>query len=235
MTNSILLVHSPLVGPSSWTASAELLRARGFDVRVPDLTLVAQAPPPRWSVFVDAAVAGAVALDGEVVIAGHSGAGAFLPAIAARLESRVAALFFVDAVIPPSSGAHETPAKMRALLDEQTVDGRLRRWLEWWPDNVVRDLVPVAEDRRALLKDMPSLPRSFYDEPIPVPQGWAEQWCAYVKLSEAYEAQLSEAARRGWTCIELDADHLAIRTRPGQVVEALLSLLNVLPSAPPSR
>ncbi len=87
---------------------------------------------------------------------------------------------------------------MRALLDEQTVDGRLRRWLEWWPDVVVSELVPDMNERAALLDDMPSLPRSFYDESVPVPDGWTDRRCAYLKLSDAYEAEFADAGRRGW-------------------------------------
>lgn len=160
---SILLVHSPLVGPSSWTASAELLRGHGFDVAVPDLTGVAHASPPRWQRLVGDAVEAAEVLGAQVVVVGHSGAGAFLPALAGRLAGRLGSLVFVDAVIPPPACVHETPARMRALLDEQTLDGQLRRWLDWWPDDVVMDLVPDAAERTALLADMPSLPRSFYD------------------------------------------------------------------------
>jgi hypothetical protein len=66
-------------------------------------------------------------------VVGHSGAGAFLPAVAGELGDRGVALLFVDAVVPPPSGVHETPARMRDLLDEQTLDGHLRCWLDWWP------------------------------------------------------------------------------------------------------
>lgn len=226
MVASILLVHSPLVGPSTWTLSAELLTHRGIDVNVPDLTGVAHAPSPMWEALVDSAAAGAAMLAGRVAIVGHSGAGAFLPAIAGRLGDRVESLVFVDAVLPPVSGLHVTPARLGALLDEHTVDGRLRRWLEWWPDDVVNELVPDTDERAVLLEDMPRLPRSFYDEPVPVPEGWTDQHCAYLKLSGAYGAELAEARRRGWPCEELEADHLAIRTRPALVVEAMESLLD---------
>lgn len=223
---TLLFVHSPLVGPSTWTSSAELMRSHGFDVRVPDLTGVAQAPPPRWKAFVRAAAEAADMLGVEVAVVGHSGAGAFLPAIADRLEGHAAPLVFVDAVIPPPGGVHETPARMHALLDEQTIDGHLRRWLEWWPDDVVDDLVPDVEERAALLAEMPSLPRSFYDEAIPIPDGWMERRCAYVKLSDAYDAEYAEAGRLGWKRTELDADHLAICTQPDRVIGAIESVIN---------
>lgn len=225
MVASLLFVHSPLVGPSTWAPSAELMARRGVPVSVPDLTVVAQARPPRWEVLVDAAVDGAATLTGDVAVVGHSGAGVFLPAIAGRLAGRTVSLLFVDAVVPPPSGVHETPPRMRSLLDEQTVDGRLRRWLEWWPDDVVGELVPDRDERAALLDDMPSLPRSFYDEPVPVPDGWTDHRCAYLRLSDAYAAEFATAGGYGWPRAELDADHLAIHTRPQRVVDALASLL----------
>jgi hypothetical protein len=52
MVASILFVHSPMVGPSTWAPSAELMARRGFRVRVPDLTGMASAPAPMgrfWS------------------------------------------------------------------------------------------------------------------------------------------------------------------------------------------
>jgi pimeloyl-ACP methyl ester carboxylesterase len=98
MVASILFVHSPLVGPSTWATSAELMASHGFGVCVPDLTGVAQASAPQWEVLVDTAAVGAATLEGEVAIVGHSGAGAFLPAIADRLQGRAVSLLVVDCV-----------------------------------------------------------------------------------------------------------------------------------------
>lgn len=106
------------------------------------------------------------------------------------------------------------------------MNGRLRRWLEWWPDDVVSELVPDPDERAALLHDMPSLPRSFHDESVPVPDGWADRHCAYLKLSDAYDAEFAEAVRRGWAHGELDSNHLGIRTQPHTVVDAVESLLD---------
>ncbi|MGI9016479.1 MAG: alpha/beta fold hydrolase [Euzebya sp.] len=226
MNVSMLFVHSPLVGPSSWLAVSDLMARDGFDVSVPDLTGVAQAPPPMWRTVVDTAVEAAGVLAGPLAIVGHSGAGAFLPAIADRVGQGVVSLIFVDAVIPPSDGSHQTSAAMHTLLDEQTDEGHLRRWLEWWPEEVVGDLLPDTDDRLALLADMPSLPRAFYDEAVPVPDGWRRDRCCYLKLSDAYDQEFIQAGDLGWTRVELDADHLAIHTQPSRVAAALRSLLD---------
>ncbi len=222
---SVLLVHSPLLGPSSWARVASVLEGRGYEVAVPDLTDVADAATPRWLAFVDTAVADAGTLPGPIAAIGHSGAGAFLPAIGQRLGQSLRRLVFVDAVIPPQSGAHVTPSALKAMLDQQTRDGHLRRWLEWWPDDVIDQLLPHPSDRQALINDMPHLPRSFYDESVPVPDGWSDRECAYLKLSEAYADEFEEADTRGWARIELDANHLSIHTEPERIANTLDSLL----------
>ncbi|HEX9766137.1 MAG TPA: alpha/beta fold hydrolase [Nitriliruptorales bacterium] len=226
MANSVLLVHSPLVGPSTWAPSAELLRSHGLDVQVPDLTTVAHTSGPMWQAFVEAAAEDAGKLSGDLAVVGHSGAGVFLPAIAEAVDDRAASLIFVDAVIPPASGVHDTPANIKALLDGQTVDGRLRPWLAWWDDQVVTGLIPDVDERSMLLAEMPSLPRSFYDESVPVPAGWMNRACAYLRLSDAYAAEYARAAEHDWRRLAIDADHLAIRTRPAEVVAAIESLLD---------
>ncbi len=228
METSWLLVHSPLLGPSSWAATAAVLRGRGHAVATPDLRAAVTGAPPRVPAVLAAAVAGTADLPGTVAVVGHSGAGAFLPAIGAALGDRCGALVFVDAVVPPRDGAHETPARLRVLLDEQTVDGMLRPWLDWWPEPTVRELLPDPGDRDLLSAELPRVPRALYDEPVPVPAGWADQPSAYLRLSAAYDREAEEAVARGWLRGELDLDHLAIHTRPGAVADALTSMVAIV-------
>lgn len=225
---SVLFVHSPLLGPSSWARAAAEMRRRGFAVAVPDLTMVADAPPPRAAALIDAAARSAADLPDQVAVIGHSGAGPFLPAIADRLDTRAPVLLFVDTAVPPRRGTHRTADRLASLLDEQTQDGRLRRWLEWWPKEVIADLLPDEDDRAALLQDMPALPRAFYDEPVAVPENWTSRRCAYVQLSAAYDDAFAEAGQRDWPRAALQTDHLAIRTRPTAVVAAVEALLSAL-------
>ena len=191
----------------------------------PDLTGVAEAAAPRWAYFAAAAVAEARALKNPVVI-GHSGAGAILPAIGGQLGDRLCALLFVDAVVPPVEGAHRTLPGMIGLLDEMTVDGILLKWLDWWPSETVEKLLPHLDDRTTVAADMPRLPRSFYEEQVPVPPSWSVRRCGYLKLSGAYEEQFAEAAARHWPRVELDGTHLSIYTEPETVLDGIESLLS---------
>ncbi len=224
---SWLLVHSPLVGPSSWRPVDDEARARGVDVIRPDLTSVGDAPAPRWEHFVDSAVR---ATDGrsDLVVVGHSGAGAMLPAIGARMGDRLRALVFVDSVVPPPRGAHTTSERLRGSLDEKIANGRLLQWLDWWPDDVVAELVPGPEGRSELRSDMPRLPRSFYDEDVPVPLEWSTGPCAYLRLSSAYDEELDAAGRIGWPCAAIDGTHLSIFTDPSSVLDGIEALLTRL-------
>jgi hypothetical protein len=218
MDRSLLLVHSPLVGPSSWTAVADLARADGRTVALPDLTGVTTVDAPRWRFLVETAAGAAEHLSGPVDVVGHSGAGAYLPAIAERLGDRRGVLSFVDAVVPPASGAHrsapEQLAHLDALVDD---DGLLPGWFDWWPEETVAELVPDPAVRADLVADTPRVPRELYDEDVPVPPGWTRWDAAFLQLGDPYDEDAARAREHGWPTRRLDADHLAIRTDAGRV------------------
>jgi hypothetical protein len=197
----------------------------GHPVVVPDLTGIAVAAPPSWEALVETAVAGGASLRSQVAVIGHSGAGAFLPEIGRRLREATRILIFIDAVLPPHQGAHRTSPHLASLLDDQTADGMLRPWLEWWPEGTVEQILPDPGDRSVLGGDLPVLPRSFYDEDVPVPDGWSERACGYLRLSPAYDVEYEEAGRRDWQRRSIEADHLSIYTQPDRVFQEIRGLL----------
>src|SRR5688500_16898946 len=95
-----LLVHSPVVGPATWRWVAEARTSEGHEVAVPGFRTAAATGHPQ--AVVSAAVASTPS--DEAVVVGHSGAGFFLPSIAARLPSPARRIVFVDAGIPPCEG-----------------------------------------------------------------------------------------------------------------------------------
>lgn len=219
---SLLLVHSPLVGPSSVRRLAAAAIATGVTATAPDLTAAVSADEPHRR-YVDAAVAAADGLPPPVLVVGHSGAGVFLPAIGSGVGAD-RGLIFLDAVVPTTAGAHRTPPEMHELLDRQTVDGSLQPWLAWWPAEVVARLLPDPADRAELAADLPRVPRGFYDVDVQVPAGWSDRRCGYVQLSAAYATDADEARTRGWPATELDSSHLGPHTEPGRVLAAVLDV-----------
>ncbi len=218
-----LLVHSPLVGPSTWRPVADSARARGIEVVVPDLTGVAEADEPIWKYFVSQAESAPTGLD-DVVVVGHSGAGVFLPAIGERLADHLSGLVFVDAVVPPRTGAHTTPPELTSLLDSKTHNDVLEVWFDWWPEGAIEKLVPDDGLLDALRFESPRLTREFYDETVPMPSGWADWPCGYIHLSEAYDQEAVEARQRGWPMVSLNENHLSIVTKPEVVVDAISTI-----------
>lgn len=221
---SFLFVHSPLVGPSSLRRLAGLAVAGGTEVALPDLTPMATAKHPQED-YTNRAIEAAGHLASPVAVIGHSGAGPFLPTIGAAVGPATL-LVFVDAGVPPKSGSHHTPDPMRKMLDQQTVNGTLQRWLNWWPPEVVAEILPDPADREQLASDMPNLPRAFYDHDVAVPPRWCEQPCGYVQLSAAYDADRAEAIARGWPTQRLVATHLATFTEPSEVLEAIRRVID---------
>ncbi|MEU7696429.1 hypothetical protein OHB01_23090 [Microbispora hainanensis] len=73
MDVGFLLVHSPSVGPSTWTPVAETLRARGHTAVVPRLTGVTAGPPPYWPRVVSEVTASTPR--GPLAVVAHSNAG----------------------------------------------------------------------------------------------------------------------------------------------------------------
>lgn len=149
VSSTLVMVHSPLVGSSSWRPLADVARARGLDVVRPDLTGVVDAARPQWRSLVDTAV-DSTSGRADLVVVGHSGAGAFLPAIGHCLKDRLQAVVFVDAIVPPVVGEHRTSERFLGFLDDKTVDGRLLAWLDWWPPEVVSELVRSSEQLEEL-------------------------------------------------------------------------------------
>ena len=96
-----VLVHSPVVGPSTWRWVADALCSAGHEAVVPDLVAAALTGDPR--VFAHAA-AEKTNSDSQSVLVGHSGAGAVLPLVASALEPWPQQVIFVDAGIPPCEG-----------------------------------------------------------------------------------------------------------------------------------
>jgi hypothetical protein len=100
------LIHSPLVGPVTWSAVADELSRRQVGVVVPDLGAPVESETgPHWKrhVALAARAIATVPAAASVVLVGHSGAGALLPAIRDAMDRACAGYIFVDAGLPSSN------------------------------------------------------------------------------------------------------------------------------------
>lgn len=226
----LVLLHSPLVGPATWAPAARELRRLGETALVPAVRRWATGPNPSWRTWVDEAAAEVEGVARvPLVLVGHSGAGPLLPILAARLPGCAAALIFVDADLPPESGPVPiAPPRFLAMLRTLAADGVLPPWSEWWGPDAMATLVPDAAVRRAIERELPRLPLSYFEDSAPVPAGWSATPWAYFLFSDVHESTRAAAASRGMPTAEVLGGHLAMAVRPREVAAALVQLASAL-------
>src|SRR6266542_462638 len=121
-----VLVHSPLVGPGTWTLVAQELERRGVQAVVPSLLAASDAPPPQWQQCVEIVRAATTMVSSPIVLVGHSGGGLLLPAIASAVAPDVSRFIFVDSGLPATTGKTPfVPPQFVEQLGSLAVDGKL--------------------------------------------------------------------------------------------------------------
>src|SRR3970040_2441388 len=91
------LIHSPLVGRSTWARVANDLRRRGVETIVPALPDSALLTPPYWKHHVEAVARAVESAQHHLILVGHSGAGPLLPAVREPGHPPAAPYLFVGA------------------------------------------------------------------------------------------------------------------------------------------
>jgi hypothetical protein len=214
---TLVLIHSPFVGPACWRAvAARLPGAMAVDY--------GGVSGPDWYEGAAARIA-AMAGDGRWTAVLHSGAGAFAPALAAGSPTP-AGLVFVDAVLPtPGAGWLDTaPPALAQRLAGLVTDGRLSPWNSWFAADPAERLIADASLRAAFVAELPGVPWAFLEARAPSADAWARLPAAYVQLSDAYGAEAGAAGARGWPVRAAPLNHLAMLTDPDKVAALLAGL-----------
>ena len=227
MAARFVLIHSPSVGPRTWQPVASRLTALGWEAAVPSLLHITDEGPPFWPQVVEAVRArlGTAEQGQGPVLVAHSNAGLFIPVIAAAMPGQVRGCIFVDAALPPLSGAAPVaPPELLALLRDKASDGLLPRWTDWWDEEEVAPLFPDQATRQAVTEEEPRLPLAYYEASVPVPTGWDARPCAYLLFGPPYDELAGEARGRGWTVQRLPGRHLHQLVDPDGVARSLLAI-----------
>ncbi len=224
----LVLLHSPLVGPSTWQPSADLLHRKGYRVRTPSLADFTSGDPPYYENIAEhiADTARKGPRTKTVTLVAHSGAGALLPIVAEKIEQPCYGIF-VDAILPhPGQSWFDTaPSQLRAHLRGLVRNGFLPPWNQWFPPEVISTLIPDSDARQRFIGELPRIPVAYLEERAPTTGADRFLRCGYLQLSDGYSAVASKAEKAGWVTLRASADHLAVLTRPEVVCNALVSLL----------
>jgi pimeloyl-ACP methyl ester carboxylesterase len=232
VSTTLLFVHSPVVGPSTWTYTAEVLQKNGFRCVVPDLTRVAPMGGPYYPKYATAAAAAVDEGTGPVVVVGHSAAGALLPAIAEAVGERARGAVFVDAMLPqPGRSWFDTaPPGLEAQLRGLAEHGVLPPWHEWFPPGALAELVPDPVRRRHLIAEIRRLPVAYFDEPAPPARFADSVACAFLRLGAPFDAAADKAQRLGWWVTRRDWDHLRMVSAPDAVADLIAQAISATQS-----
>ncbi|MFD9705436.1 hypothetical protein [Lentzea sp. NPDC059081] len=221
---TVVLMHSPFLGPSSMRPLADELASDGVAVLLVDLQMTINEAPVHQRLigaFADALDDAGVA--DELVLVGHSGAGPLLPGFADALELAVTGLVFLDSDLPtPGRSWRETvdPALV-SQVKASVRAGKLPRWDRWFPEDPLK-LVPAGL-REEMRDEAPEVPWEFLKEQRPVVE-WSGP-CGYVLLSPVYEEAAAKAEELGWPVERVESHHLAGATSPPKVAAALRSVV----------
>lgn len=226
ISSAFVLVHSPLVGPLTWSLVAEELRQRGYDVRVPALHDSPASQEPFWKQHAESVSSFLVDLPQTtpVILVAHSGVGPLLPAIRQRITNPVAAYVFVDAGIPRDG------ASRLDLMNSEDPDwaSEFQKELErgerfpTWSFDDLREIIPDASLRRQMVAELQPRGLGFFTEPIPVFAGWPDAPCIYIQFSAPYERPAAEARQAGWPIYKLDAGHFHMLVDPVAVTDIMI-------------
>jgi pimeloyl-ACP methyl ester carboxylesterase len=222
MDSLVVLVHSPLVGPFTWSLVAQQLQAGGFDVLVPTLTDSGETPPSYWqqhTASVQRALA-SIPQERPLVLVGHSGAGSLLPVFAQAARHPVKAYLFVDAGLP-----HPGKTQLEEMPEE------LRRHLASgerfpnWKDEDLREILPDGRARQQMLAEVQPRSLSFFEEVMPDIPGWPDAPGGYPLFTQGYRPYLEQAQRAGWPSRTVPAGHFHLLVDPATVAAALVELV----------
>jgi pimeloyl-ACP methyl ester carboxylesterase len=231
--STFVLVHSPLVGPLTWSLVAAELRKRGFDVLVPPLNDSSDQEKPFWKQHAQSvsSVLAVLPQGAAITLVAHSGAGPLLPAIRQSIPNPVNAYVFVDAGIPWDG------LSRLALMKSEDPEwaNEFQRGLErgerfpTWSFDDLQEVIPDETLREKMVREIRPRGLDFFTEPIPVFENWPDAPCIYIQFSAPYEQPAAQARRTGWPTYQLDAGHFHMLVDPVAATDIIIEALRKLP------
>jgi len=224
-----LLVPCPFLGPSSWRPVANVLADHGHHVAIASTTMTGRDDPDHVQPWVEQIVDFGIPEPGvPVVVVGHSAAVPRLPLVVDRLcrnGEDVVAMVAVDGRFPDGRAFTEAEPNYGALLDGLLrPDDYLPPWPRWW-GSLVSGLVVDEMARHLVFDEAPPIPRSWFDQPCPVPDLPPSVHKAFLAFGPAYIDSRDRAKSEGWYTLTLTGDHLHQVVAPEAVAATLVAMV----------
>ena len=231
--NLYVLIHSPLVGPLTWSLVAREMLQRGLDVLVPILEDSPASKTPYWKQHAESiaqAITG-ISNDSCVTLVAHSGAGPILPVIRQSIPNPVNAYVYVDAGLPQDGATRLDLMKLEDANWAQKFQTYLEnggRFPDWNYDDL-REILPDENLCHQMVAELRPRGLDFFTEPIPVFSDWPDAPCIYILFSPPYEQAEVQAQNMGWLTETLEAGHFHMLVDPGTVTDKIIHAVNTIP------
>ncbi|HET6823013.1 MAG TPA: hypothetical protein VFH34_10210 [Anaerolineales bacterium] len=228
-----VLIHSPLVGPLTWSRVADEMRQRGLSMLVPNLEDVPDSNEPFWKQHAESVSRAVAHIPSEtpLTLIAHSGAGPLLPAIRQSMLHPIKAYVFVDAGIPRDGASRldlmkwEDPDWAEGFQKELTQGERFPTW----SFDDLQGVIPDASLRRQMVAELRPRGLDFFSEPIPVFDGWPDARCIYIQFSSSYEKPATQARQSHWRVHELEAGHFHMLVDAKAVTDLIVAAVTSQP------
>jgi len=226
---TVVLVHGAWADGSSWQRVVPILLSKSIPV------VAVQNPTSSLTADVEATKVALNAIQGPVVLVGHSWGGAVITE--AGNDPKVKALVYVAAFAPKSGetvgelvGKYPNPPGLSQISDDGA--GNLKLSAQGWIEDVGQDL-PEAE-ARVLSVLQPPLPASTFGEKI-TQAAWETRPNWYIVSTEdrvvSVELEREFAAQMKAKTIELKASHLSLLSQPDAVAAVIVEAVEHVASA----
>ncbi len=224
-----VLIHSPLVGPSTWELVRRELEGHGLEVVVPTLVDLPDSTMPYWRQHAESMkkVFSGIATGRKIVLVSHSGSGPVLPAIRQVTDHPIAYYVFVDAGIPQDKSSRlDLMRKQDPDWAERFYQGlKSGKRFPMWEDEDLQDVIPNKDWRNRIISEINPRALPFFQEKIPVFAGWPDAPCAYIKYTASYEWDKDQAKRKNWLVVERNAMHFDMLVNPDLVCGEILRIV----------
>ncbi len=225
----LALIHSPLTGPSTWSLVADQLTSRGLEVRVPSYLEGEHGSQAYWKRHATSIhqALGPISAEEPLILVSHSGSGVLLPAVSALSKRPIAAYIFVDSDLPRDGASRLDRIRSESPDAFHTLHQSLKRGEVYptWTESDLAEEIPDAALRNTVLEQLHPRPLPFFDEPIPVFEGWPDAPCAYLQLTPWYRASGERAQAAGWPYRRHQAGHFHLLVDPSSVAGLLIELV----------
>jgi len=214
-----VLIHSPLVGPSSMEPTAATLEAQGIRCIVPRIETSLDRLP-RWRDWPSALLEEMPSTTRPILV-GHSMAGL----LAARLASEMnaAGVICLDANIPPEAG--QSPAVHgefhQFLKGLPLKNGRLPKWNLWWGADLLEGISVSQAYKDTFVEELPEFELDWFDDAFDMPD-WSTAQKGFVRTSPVFVEEANNAEALGWAVVRLKGTHLHPALEPEETANALL-------------